>query len=56
MQVIGSGYAQVKGIDFDEIFALIARLESIHLLLSIACALKVKLYQMDVKNVFFNSF
>ena len=30
-------YTQVKEIDFDEIFALIARLESIRLLLAIAC-------------------
>jgi hypothetical protein len=44
----------VEGIDFDETFAPVARLESIRILLSIACHLVFKLYQMDVKSAFLN--
>ena len=40
--------------DFDETFAPIARLESIKILLAIACHLNFKLYQMDVKSSFLN--
>ncbi|CAL8999973.1 unnamed protein product [Prunus brigantina] len=44
----------MEGIDFDETFAPVARLESVRLLLAIACHLKFKLYQMDVKTAFLN--
>ena len=44
----------MEGIDFDESFALVARLESIRILLSIACIMNFKLYQMDVKSAFLN--
>ena len=39
---------------FDEIFASVARLESIRILLAIASHLNFKLYQMDVKSAFLN--
>jgi hypothetical protein len=41
-------------LDFDETFAPVARLESIHILLVYATQHDVKLYQMDVKNAFLN--
>jgi hypothetical protein len=41
-------------LDFDETFAPVARLESIHILLAYATHHYFKLYQMDVKNAFFN--
>ena len=44
----------MEGIDFDEIFASVARLESIRILLAIASHLNFKLYQMDVKSAFLN--
>ncbi|CAL2226248.1 unnamed protein product [Prunus armeniaca] len=44
----------MDGIDFDETFAPVARLKSVRLLLAIACHLKFKLYQMDVKTAFLN--
>ena len=53
---MAQGYTQVKGIDFDESFALVARLESIRILLSIACIMNFKLYQMNVNSAFLNSF
>ena len=46
----------MEGIDFDETFALIAHLESIHIILAIACSLKIKLYHMDVKSAFLNRY
>lgn len=42
-------YAQVEGINFNETFAPIARMESIGMFLAYACSRKIKLYQMDVK-------
>ncbi|GKA90067.1 retrovirus-related pol polyprotein from transposon TNT 1-94 [Tanacetum coccineum] len=45
-----------KGIDYDETYAPVARLESIRILLAYACALNFKLFQMDVKSAFLNGF
>nr|GEX63610.1 retrovirus-related Pol polyprotein from transposon TNT 1-94 [Tanacetum cinerariifolium] len=42
------------GIDYDETYASVARLESIKILLAYACALDFKLFQMDVKSAFLN--
>ena len=53
---MAQGYTQVEGIDFDESFAPVARLESIRILLSIACIMNFKLYQMDMKSAFLNGF
>jgi hypothetical protein len=41
-------------LDFDETFAPVARLESIHILLAYATYHDFKLYQMDVKSAFLN--
>ncbi|GJW71969.1 retrovirus-related pol polyprotein from transposon TNT 1-94, partial [Tanacetum coccineum] len=49
-------YNQQKGIDYDETYAPVARLESIRILLAIAFANDFKLYQMDVKSAFLNGF
>ncbi|GJS21417.1 retrovirus-related pol polyprotein from transposon TNT 1-94 [Tanacetum coccineum] len=43
-------------IDYDETYALVARLESIRILLAYACALNFKVFQMDVKSAFLNGF
>ncbi|GJR92939.1 zf-CCHC domain-containing protein [Tanacetum coccineum] len=44
------------GIDYDETYVPVARLESIRILLAYACALEFKLFQMDAKSVFQNGF
>ena len=44
----------MAGVDYDETFAPIARMESIRILLALACHLKFKLYQMDAKTAFLN--
>jgi hypothetical protein len=54
-RLVAQGYTQIEGIDFDETFAPVARLESIRILLSIDCHIGFKLYQMDVKSAFLNS-
>ena len=53
---MAQGYIQIEGEDFDESFALVARLESIRILMLIACTMNFKLYQMDVKCVFINGY
>jgi hypothetical protein len=53
-RLVAKGYSQVEGLDFDETYALIARLESIHILLSYATLHGFKLYQMDLKSAFLN--
>ena len=53
-RLVAQGYTQVEEIDFDETFALVARLESIRILLAIASHLNFKLYQMGVKSTFLN--
>nr|GEU69544.1 copia protein [Tanacetum cinerariifolium] len=54
--LVTQGYNQQEGIDYNETYAPVARLDSIRILLSYTCALDFKLYQMDVKSVFFNGF
>jgi hypothetical protein len=51
---VAKGYSQVECLDFDETFAPIARLESIHILLVYATHHGFKIYQMDVKSAFLN--
>ena len=54
--LVAQGYSQMERVDYDETFAPIARMESIRILLTLACHLKFKLYQMDVKTTFLNGF
>jgi hypothetical protein len=51
---MANGYSQVEGLDFDETFAPVARLESIHILLAYATHHDFKLYQIDIKSAFLN--
>lgn len=53
---MAQGYNQEEGIDFDETFAPVARLEAISILLAYACSLNFQLYQMDVKSAFLNEY
>jgi hypothetical protein len=53
-RLVVQGYTQVEGLDFDETFAPIARLEAIRILLAYATSHNIKLYQMDVKSAFLN--
>jgi hypothetical protein len=51
-RLVAQGYTQVDGLDFDETFDPVARLEAIRILLAYACSRNIKLYQMDVKSAF----
>jgi cobalamin biosynthesis protein CobT len=53
-RLVAKGYSQVEGLDFDETYAPVARLESIRILLAYATYHGFKLYQMDVKSAFLN--
>ncbi|KAH9724999.1 hypothetical protein KPL70_007704 [Citrus sinensis] len=53
-RLVAQGYNQEEGIDFDETFAPVARLESIRMLLAYACHKDFILFQMDVKSAFLN--
>ena len=54
LRLVAQGYTQVEGIDFDQTFAPIARLEAIRILLAYANHHDIILYQMDVKSAFLN--
>jgi hypothetical protein len=51
---VAQGYGQLEGLDFGEIFAPVARLEAIRILLAFATFKGFKVYQMYVKNDFLN--
>jgi hypothetical protein len=51
-RLVAKGYSQVEGLDFDETYAPVARLEPIRILLAYATYHGFKLYQMDVKSAF----
>jgi hypothetical protein len=53
-RLVCKGYEQVEGINFEETFAPVCRMEAIHLLLAYACSKNIKMYQMDVKLAFLN--
>jgi hypothetical protein len=53
-RLMAEGYSQVEGLDFDETFAPVARLESNRILLDYATHHGFKLYQMDAKSAFLN--
>lgn len=53
-RLVCKGYAQVEGIDYDETFAPVARLEAIRLFLAFASFKGFKVFQMDVKFAFLN--
>ena len=55
-RLVAQGYTQVEGVDFDESFTPVARLKSVRILMSIACTMNFKIYQMDVKCAFLNGY
>jgi hypothetical protein len=53
-RLVAKGYVQRQGVDFDEVFAPVARLESVRLLLAYAAAEGWTVHHMDVKSAFLN--
>ena len=56
VRLVARGYSQEEGIDYEETYAPVARLEGIRMLLAFACIKNIKLFQMDVKSAFLNGF
>jgi len=53
-RLVAKGYKQKAGIDYEEVFAPVARMETIRLLISQAAQNKWQIFQMDVKSAFLN--
>ncbi|KAF0926070.1 hypothetical protein E2562_021786 [Oryza meyeriana var. granulata] len=53
-RLVAKGYVQQPGVDFDEVFAPVARIESVHLLLALAAQEGWPVHHMDVKSAFLN--
>ncbi|CAM9000128.1 unnamed protein product [Rhodiola kirilowii] len=55
-RLVVKGYNQQEGIDYEETFAPVARLEAIRLLIAYSVQFSFKLHQMDVKTAFLNGY
>jgi hypothetical protein len=53
-RLVPQGFSQVEGLDFGEIFAHVAHLKAIRILLAFAASKGFKLDQIDVKGAFLN--
>jgi hypothetical protein len=53
-RLVAQEFSRVEGLDFGEIFAHVAHLEVIRILLAFIASKGLKLYQMNVKNAFLN--
>ncbi|GJV48739.1 retrovirus-related pol polyprotein from transposon TNT 1-94 [Tanacetum coccineum] len=54
VRLVAKGYKTKHGIDYEEVFDHVARLETIRMIIAIATQYRWKLYQMDVKSAFLN--
>ncbi|GKG29445.1 retrovirus-related pol polyprotein from transposon TNT 1-94, partial [Tanacetum coccineum] len=52
--MVACGYRQKEGINFEESFAPVARLDAIRIFLSFAAHMNMIVYQIDVKTAFLN--
>nr|GFA06505.1 integrase, catalytic region, zinc finger, CCHC-type, peptidase aspartic, catalytic [Tanacetum cinerariifolium] len=52
--LVAKGYAQEEGIDFEESFASVARLEAVRIFVAYVAHKSFSIYQMDVKTTFLN--
>ena len=53
-RLVAKGYAQRQGVDFEEVFAPVARMETVRLLLALAAHSSWEVHHMDVKSAFLN--
>ncbi|GJX39259.1 retrovirus-related pol polyprotein from transposon TNT 1-94 [Tanacetum coccineum] len=54
-RLVARGYRQEEGIDFEESFALVARIKAIRIFIVFSAQMNMIVYQMDVKTAFLNS-
>lgn len=55
-RLVVKGFSQLPGIDYDEVFVPVARLETIRLIISLAAQNRWKIHQMNVKSAFLNGY
>lgn len=53
-RLVAKGYVQEQGVDFDEIFAPVTRIETVRLLLALAAWNSWRVHHLDVKTAFLN--
>jgi len=53
-RLVAKVYAQRHGVDYDEVFALVARIETVQVMLALAAQSGWEVHHMDVKSVFLN--
>ena len=53
-RLVAKGYAQQPRINFNEIYALVVRMETIRIVLSLGAQYKLSVFQLDVKSAFLN--
>ena len=53
-RLVAKGYAQKEGIDFEDKFSSVAKLNTIRVLVALATKHKWKIHQLDIKSAFLN--
>ena len=53
-RLVAKGYAQVQGVDFNEVFAPVVRIETVRVILALAAQGGWQVHHMDVKSAFLN--
>ena len=53
-RLVAQGFVQREGIDFEEVFAPVVRMESVRLLLALAAAKDWRVHHLDIKSAFLN--
>ena len=51
-RLVAKGYAQQQGIDYNEVFAPVARMDRLRMIIALAAQNGWTIYQLDVKSVF----
>jgi hypothetical protein len=53
-RLVARGFFQKHGVDYNEVFALVARIETVRLVVALACKNRWSLYHLEVKSAFLN--
>ena len=53
-RLVARGFSQIEGLDYNETFALVAKMPTIKLVLALASKMNWPIHQMDIKSAFLN--
>ena len=53
--MVAKGYSQEHGVDYTKVFVLVARLDTIRVVISLAALKEWTIYQLDIKSAFLHS-